>query len=157
MPYATLDELKGRLDRELDEDEERIATNALVDASAEAAYYGREWPEDQVPAMVKRLVLKACQRYMANPEGYETSRAGDETVGFNDAQGQDAGTVHYTEDERQTLAKLAGKNPFGLYSAPVLAYGTNLRKRGRYAAGMVPISPGPGKDFPLYSCPEEPW
>jgi hypothetical protein len=157
MAYATLDELKGRLDWALDDDEERIATNSLVDASALAAHYGREWPDAQVPQVVKTVVLKACKRYMDNPSGYVTSRAGDETVGWSNAQGADAGTVFFTADEQELIAAAAGKSRYGLYSACVVAYGTDLRQRGRYAAGMVPIEPAPGKDFPLYSHREDPW
>ncbi|MFI6468010.1 hypothetical protein [Streptomyces sp. NPDC050538] len=56
MPYATLDELKGRLHWDLAEDKLRIAAGALDDASDLAATYGRGWPEDTTPRLVKTLV-----------------------------------------------------------------------------------------------------
>ncbi|GGS24759.1 hypothetical protein GCM10010238_11130 [Streptomyces griseoviridis] len=63
----------------LDEDEARIATSALDDASDLATTYGRDWPEETAPRLVKTLVLKSAARCMRDPEGYTQSRAGDET------------------------------------------------------------------------------
>ncbi|MFE9254040.1 hypothetical protein [Streptomyces sp. NPDC006879] len=151
MAYATLDDLKGRLDWTLDADEERIATSALEDASDLAAHYGRDWPDDTVPRMVRTLVLKACKRYMSNPDGYTQSRAGDETLGWNDAAGENAGTVYFTDEEIKLLASLAGRST-GLYSAGVVAWQTVLRP---VSAGLVPTEHG--KDFPLFADEQEPW
>lgn len=110
MPYATLDDLKGRLDWELDADELRIATAALEDATDLAAHYGREWADDTAPRLVRTLVLKACMRYMTNPDGYTQSRAGDETLTWNDDQGENAGTVYFTDDEIKLLAELGARS-----------------------------------------------
>ncbi|MFE2988626.1 hypothetical protein [Streptomyces sp. NPDC059262] len=108
LPYAQLDELRGRLDWELDEDELRIATGALDDASDLAATYGRDWPEESTPRLVRTLVLKSAARYMRNPNGYIQSRAGDETLAWSDI-GRDAGTVYFTRDEIRLLEELAGR------------------------------------------------
>ncbi|MFE0964064.1 hypothetical protein [Streptomyces fungicidicus] len=155
MAYATLDDLKGRLDWTLDPDEERIATSALEDASDLAAHYGRNWPEESAPRMVRTLVLKACKRYMANPEGYTQSRAGDETLAWSDAAGENAGTVYFTREEQELLAGLAGRNP-GLHSVGVSAWQSVRRP---VAVGLVPVdTPGSAADpFPMYSDEVEPW
>jgi hypothetical protein len=50
VPYAALDELKGRLDWNLDDDELRIAVGALDDASDLAATYGPTGPKTPRPA-----------------------------------------------------------------------------------------------------------
>ncbi|MGW7434718.1 hypothetical protein [Streptomyces sp. NPDC054849] len=152
MAYATLDDLKGRLDWTLDADEERIATSALEDASDLAAHYGRDWPDASAPRMVRTLVLKACKRYMSNPDGYTQSRAGDETLGWNDAAGENAGTVYFTDEETRLLASLAGRSAAPLYSADVVAWRTVLRP---VSAGLVPTEHG--KDFPLFADEGEPW
>ncbi|WP_411120600.1 hypothetical protein [Streptomyces sp. x-19] len=150
MAYATLDELKGRLDWELDEDELRIAMGALEDASDLAATYGREWPEDAAPRLVRTLVLKAASRYMRNPNGYTQSRAGDETLAWADI-GQDAGTVYLTREEIRLLEELGGRRR-GLASAEISAWGSKIRPSG----GRVPVDYG-GDSFPLFRDDRGPW
>ncbi|MGV9251368.1 hypothetical protein [Streptomyces sp. NPDC003697] len=87
MPYATLDELKGRLDWNLD-NELRIAVGALDDASDFAATYGRDWPEDTAPRLVNTLTLKSAASTCATRTATQ-SRAGDETLAWSDI-GRDA-------------------------------------------------------------------
>ncbi|MEU3709006.1 hypothetical protein [Streptomyces catenulae] len=151
MAYATLDELKGRLDWELDSDELRIAEAALEDASDLAVTYGREWPDAAVPRLVKTLVLKSAARYLRNPNGYTQSRAGDETLTWSDAHGRDAGSVYFTREEIRLLEELAGRRR-GLTSVPVSAWGTTLRS-GR---STVPVD-YLGAPFPLFADEASPW
>ncbi|MFF3249732.1 hypothetical protein ACFYWP_01710 [Actinacidiphila glaucinigra] len=152
--FATLDELKARLDWTLDADEERIATSALEDASDMACLYaGREWSDASVPRIVRTLVLKACKRYMNNPSGYTQSRAGDETLGWGDDQGEDAGTVHFSADERKLLQEIGGRKP-GLISAQVSAWNSVSRP---VSAGLVPVDRPGEKPFPMFGADGEPW
>ncbi|MGM9381110.1 hypothetical protein [Streptomyces antibioticus] len=154
--FATLEELKARLDWTLDADEERIATSALEDASDLACMYaGREWPDASAPRIVRTLVLKACKRYMNNPSGYTQSRAGDETLGWGDDQGENAGTVYFSNEEQKLLQEIGGRKP-GLVSAQVSAWNSVRRP---VAAGLVPVAqPAPdAKPFPLFSDEVEPW
>lgn len=152
--FATLEELKGRLDWTLDADEERIATAALEDASDLARLHaGREWPDaTSAPRLARTLVLKACKRYLNNPSGYNQSRAGDETLGWNEDQGENAGTVYFSREEVKLLAQLGGQKP-GIYSAQVSAWNSRIRP---VAAGLVPVEGG-GDKFPLFSDEVEPW
>ncbi|MEU7905882.1 hypothetical protein [Actinoplanes sp. NPDC049118] len=150
-PIATVSDLVERLDWQLDDDELRIAAGALEDASDLARSYGRDWDAESVPRLVRTLVLKACRRYMSNPNGYTQSRAGDETLGWNDAAGENAGTVYFTDDEQKLLRGLAGKNP-ALVSATISAWGPQ-RKR---PVGLVPVD-GSGKPFPLFAYEDQPW
>ncbi|WJN62709.1 head-tail joining protein 1 [Streptomyces phage phiScoe15] len=145
MAYATLDDLKARLDWELDADEVRIAGGALEDASDLAAHYGRAWDEANAPRLVRTLVLKAAQRYMKNPDGYTQSRAGDETLAWNDAAGENAGTVYFSDEEIKLLRSLAGKQP-GVYSVPLTAYKTKLPD----GTGYSPVDYG-GDPFPMFA------
>jgi hypothetical protein len=151
--FATLDELKARLDWTLDADEERIATSALEDASDLArGYAGRDWePSSTAPRLMRTLVLKACKRYMTNPSGYTQSRAGDETLGWNDTQGENAGTVYFTHDEQKMLAELGGRRT-GLVSAEVTAWNGRIHR----GPGYVPVA-GSSKQFPLFADEVEPW
>ncbi|MEU5403718.1 hypothetical protein ABZ348_31005 [Streptomyces sp. NPDC005963] len=150
---ATLDELKGRLDWTLDADEERIATTALEDASDLArAHAGRDWPTAaSAPRLARTLVLKACRRYMNNPSGYTQSRAGDETLGWSDDQGENAGTVYFSADEIELLEGLGGRKR-GLTSVEVTAWNSRIP---RGPAGLVPTQGG--APFPLFAHEEEPW
>ncbi|ANT41112.1 head-tail adaptor Ad1 [Streptomyces phage Nanodon] len=145
MAYATLDELKGRLDWTLDADEERIAAGALEDASDLAAHYGRSWADGTAPRLVRTLVLKASARYMRNPGGYTQSRAGDETLGWNDSAGENAGTVYFTDEEQKLLASLGGKSP-GIYSVEVSAWNSHITP----GTGYVPVDNG-GSDYPFFA------
>ncbi|MFE9924271.1 hypothetical protein ACFYQA_22615 [Streptomyces sp. NPDC005774] len=155
--FATLEELKARLDWTLDADEERVATSALEDASDLARMYsGRDWPDTaSAPRLVRTLVLKACKRHMNNPSGYTQSRAGDETLAWSDDQGEDAGTVYFTRDEQAMLAEIGGKRR-GLWSAEVTAWNSRSRP---LAAGMVPVTqPAPdAAPFPYFADEVEPW
>ncbi|AXQ61068.1 head-to-tail adaptor [Streptomyces phage Hank144] len=152
--FATLDELKARLDWTLDADEERIATSALEDASDLArAYAGRDWiPVTTAPRLVRTLVLKACKRYMNNPSGYTQSRAGDETLGWNDDAGTDAGTVYFSGDEQRMLAEIGGRKA-GLISAEISAWNSVRRP---VHAGLVPVEGG-DKQLPFFREDGEPW
>lgn len=149
-PFATLEELRSRLDWTLDADEERIAQGALEDASDLARAYGKSWLDAQsAPRMVRTLVLTAATRYMRNPDGYVQSRAGDETLVW-DGIGDRAGTVYFTDPEIKLLVGLAGKT--GLFSAPISAWGTRLRHEG-----YVPVANSDEKPFPMYASDEDPW
>lgn len=139
MPYALLDELKGRPDWDLDPDELRIAAGALEDASDHAATYGPDWPEDTAPRLVKTLVVKSSARYMRNPNGYTLNRAADETLAWSDI-GRDAGTVYFTREEIRLLEELAGRKR-GIRSAVVSAWGT---KPQAAEVGRVPVGYSPG-------------
>lgn len=152
--FATLEDLKNRLDWTLDADEERIATAALEDASDLARHYaGRDWPDaTSAPRLVRTLVLKACKRHMDNPSGYTQSRAGDETLAWSDAAGDNAGTVHFTREEIDLLQSLGGRNT-GLYSANVIAWGTNIP--GPDDVIYVPAGSGAEKSFPFMT--EDGW
>lgn len=150
-PFASLEELKARLDWELDADEIRIAASSLIDASDEARYYGKDWDTTTAPRLVKTLVLKACKRYMDNPKGYTLSRAGDETLGWHDEANK--GEVHFTDDEKKLLADLAGKSKGGLYSVEVKVWNTTLPEAG----GYVPVANSTEKPFPMFDDPVSPW
>ncbi|MEU8327314.1 hypothetical protein [Micromonospora sp. NPDC048839] len=152
--YATLDELKARLDWALDEDEERVATSALEDASDLARGYGRDWPSETVPRLVRTLVLKAAARHVKNPGGYTQSRAGDETLAWNDSAGHDAGSVYFTRDEQALIKGLAGKAA-RVWSVPITAWGGRRNGPQRDTTGYVPVE---GSSEPLpYFAGDEPW
>jgi hypothetical protein len=149
-PFASLEELTARLDWTLDEGEERIAHSSLEDASELARAHGRDWDADTAPRLVRTLVLKAAARYMKNYQGYITSRAGDETVGWSDKAGEDMGTVYFSRDEIKMLQDLAGRRT-ALISVPVVAWqvGTEVDN------GTRPVEGG-GKNFPMYQVGGEP-
>jgi hypothetical protein len=87
---------------------------------------------------------------MRNPDGYTQSRAGDESLAWNDAAGENAGTVYFTEGEIKLLRSLAGKTPT-LASAPISAWGPQRKA----PIGLVPTRGG--KSFPMFGCEDTPW
>lgn len=141
-PLATLAELAEGLEWTLSDEEERLATATLEDLSDDARHHGSEkWFDSQVaPQPVKRLVLRVARRYMRNPDGYVTSRAGDETLTWAD-QGERMGSAFFNEDEVKMLRSWAGKG--SLYSVPI--YNGSSRTT---ASEYVPDSDG-HKPFPF--------
>ena len=120
-PLATLEDLKLRLDWELDANEERVGTAALEDLSNEARFYGSNtWTGPAVsPPFVRTLVLKAAARYLKNIEGYVQSRAGDESVQWSEIP-DIMGTASFTSDEQAKLSQIA--RPSSLVVAQTYAY-----------------------------------
>lgn len=142
---ATLADLQARLDWELDLSEEGVAQGAIDDLSDDARFYGKStWDSTTAPRQVKSLVLRAAVRYVRNPDGYITSRAGDETVQW--AENSDAGTAAFTEQERKMLAQIAGRGS-GIVSVQLIAHGPTNRNP-RY---INPYSKGPGGDDAIYA------
>ncbi len=84
--FATLDELKQRLDWDLDPSEERIATAALADASDEAAVHGRDWPTFATKLKGKSARLSGPSETPAMPPidatGHAEVRPGKEDPSF---------------------------------------------------------------------------
>jgi hypothetical protein len=151
QPYAALDDVRSRVEWTLEPDEERLAMAALLDASDEARIHGRDWAPERAPRLVRTLVLKAVVRYLRNPDGYTTSRAGDETLSWTD-RGERAGAVEFTRDEIALLRRLAGKDA-GLTTAPVIAWSTRPMLR---VPGYVPVE-GSSERFPMFASDEDPW
>lgn len=154
-PLASLDELKARIDRTLDEDEERMATGALEDLSEWARFHsGRDWPSAaSAPRLAKTTVLKAAKRLMNNPDGFVQSRAGDETLVYTDRldDAASAGTAYFTPDEIKTLKALGGRvAAFG--AVQVVSWDT----KPCAPQGYVPGAPGT-KAFPMFNSDTSPW
>ncbi len=149
-PLATIEELAARLPFVMDEDEEREAMGALEDLSDDARHYGKSsWTEPATtPPQVSRLVLKAAARHMKNPDGYTQSRAGDETLAW-DEKGEEAGAAYFIPREIDQLRRLAGITK--IFSVPMVAWGTKCRHR----EGLVPTEGG--SPFPLFNSDEHPW
>lgn len=155
-PFATLDELKSRCDWTFDADEERAAPGYLEEASDLARAYGRmTWDVASTPRQVKNMVISAVRRFMRNPEGYQQSRAGDETLMWADL-GHDAASIYFTHAEQKLLRTLAGNNG-GLRSAGLSAWGGS-RKPTRLTEHTVPVAGHEGEPaFPYFGDETEPW
>lgn len=156
---ATTAELQSRLDWTLNSVELTVAFSALSDLSEDARYWGSSnWDSFTAPRQAKSLVLRAAARYMKNPDGYTTSRAGDETVMWSDETV--SASPSFTEGEQKMLAALAGRNTSGLWSADLTAWGpisksaprmidpTKPGLEGYDATGYVPAAAGL---FPFYA------
>lgn len=149
MSLVTLEELQGRLDWELDAGEKKVAQGALDDATALVLYYGSSaWTETSAPPVAKMIVKAAATRYLRNPDGYDQSRAGDETVGWGDAAQRPE--VYLTPGEIDILKGSTGGG--GLWSARAEAW-PGIGEGSGYGVGYVPMADG--KPFPYYA--DDPW
>lgn len=150
MSLASVDELSARLEWVLSPEETRLAAGALEELSEQALFYGKTtWDATTTPRLVKNTVLAAAARFMRNPDGYTTSRAGDETLSWTDRH-QDAGAAFFNDREVKMIRALAGST--GIFSAPITAWGP----QATVDAGYVPVE-GPGKPFPFFSSDTSPW
>lgn len=148
--YATVDEVQARLEWTLDEGERAVAQGALEDLSDDARHYGKHWPVASVPPSIKRLVIRAVARYMRNPDGYEQSRAGDETVIFNrDRVG--GGSAEFTSAEIKAIKATA--RTIASVTSIQMTQGTKLP--ARWDEGFVPDQNG--ALFPFYDTDADPW
>lgn len=151
MALVQLSALEDRLEWDLTDEEKRVGQSALDDLSVDAMdISGKTWDEASVPARVARIVLAAAVRYMRNLDGFVQSRAGDETVIFNE-QKEGAGSARFTTDEIQSLTKLAAvADSFG--TIPILNLGGGQTD---HRAGLRPcIFPPPeasGDRFPMFA------
>lgn len=158
-PLAPLSELLKRLDWELDDAEREHAEAALETASNLVRAYGRSnWGtmEDgtyvPVPVTASTIAIAAARRYMVNSDGYTVSRAGDETVGW-DELGDKAGSVYLTDEEKRLIRALVSPpSPVGVQT---YTWGQTMRRRRRVSelgvddiAGYVPVDGG--RPFPYY-------
>lgn len=131
---------------ELEDQEEYVLKEAIDTLSEDARFYGlATWVDvDSAPRHVSRMVGRAASRHMMNPEGYVTSRAGDETVSW--AESDTAGVAAFTKREIEQLRSY--RSSPGLMSAPMVLYG----KGDRRTVPPVPVDDGT-KRFP-YPYPD---
>jgi hypothetical protein len=143
--------MEAALDWDLDEGEKRACVTGIEDASNWARHLGSEaWVDStSTPPMVITLVRKSVSRMMKNLQGLETSRAGDETMGWFEGEdkGDNAGQVYFTEGEQETLAILGHKRKTSIASVGTYAFngGPNANTD---PTGYVPTDAG--KVFPFF-------
>jgi hypothetical protein len=151
-PLVTMEELAAKLPFVMDDDEEREAEGALEALSDDARFYGKSsWATiATTPPSVCRLVLKAANRHMKNFEGLSQSRAGDETVAWDNQKSAEAGSAHFTDREIRVLKTLAGVTP--VFSVPL----TTGPRRSRFDERCYVPTEG-SSPFPYFRDPVEPW
>lgn len=148
-------DLIARLPFVMDDDETREANGALADLSFDAQTIGSAaWTDTtNTPQSVQNLIVRAAARHMKNYEGYTMSRAGDETVQWQDHDV--AGQATFTKDEKQMLKTMGGKTSF-IGTVGVIAYGTKPIN----PTGYAPVDYAPldrRSDFPMWADAEGLW
>jgi hypothetical protein len=138
VPLAVL---LNKLDRVLDEAEQRDASDALEDATELVRYHGRStWTDVNAPRLAKKMVIRSVKRYLKNTDGYSQSRAGDETVAWEHAES----APYLTDAEQKMVAQAAGRG--SLRAVPISPWG----ELAEVAEDVyVPVSGG-GKPFPWW-------
>lgn len=116
---VTLADVAGRIDWTLSPGEELIVEGAISDLSEDARYYsGQNWVTGaEAPPRILSLILRATVRFLRNVEGASQSRAGDETLMWDNRRNEKAGSPYFTEDE---IAEITGTGGGG----SGLAFGT---------------------------------
>lgn len=137
MALTTVESVTKRLETEITPELLVMIGEYLEDASDQAIYHGeREWTDTSAPAAVKRIVANAVARFVRNPDGFATSRAGDETLAWQEMP--EAGAVYFTKAEIERLQRIG--NPrlqsFGTFS---VSSGASVPLRGDL---IVPVKGG---------------
>lgn len=147
---VTVARLASRIQEPIETAEDIEAAEELIlTASDEARYHGSaSWDANNVPPIVKNVVLAACQRAFQNPGHLESERADAVTLSRNDVGSL---TVDFTPEEVRRVERAAGKSR-GIASVPVTRADRYVPRSlgGRGGVVYVPIdSYAPGaKPFP---------
>lgn len=146
MALATPEDVTAKLEDEPTERMLVMIEQYLEDASDEARYHGREWADTDAPNAVKRMVATAVARFMRNPERLAQTRAGDETLAFQDTE-----IDWFTDLEIERLGRLAAPAQLpGFGTIQMVAFNKSNRRRRTDDAIYVPTSGGAeGKPFPF--------
>lgn len=144
---VTVEDLTDTLEWTPDADELRLVSATLEDLSDLAVFHGSAaWTTPQnTPLGVKRLILKAARRFLRNPDGYTTSKAGDETVGWSDRD-PNLGNAQFTPDEVKML-KTWGRKP--------TIVSVEVYHSSQKASEDICLQVIGGKPFPYYAA--DPW
>ncbi|MFE3144743.1 hypothetical protein [Streptomyces scopuliridis] len=103
---ATLDALVARLGRPLDDEAETaLAQAALDDASDLVRHYGLPWTPENCPPIVRRVVLRAAERTVRNPENARSEMEGAYQIALP-ASLPISGEL--TDEEQAVVEKAAG-------------------------------------------------
>lgn len=153
---ATTAQLAERLPFVMDEDETREAEGALEDLSDDARHYGKPtWSNpENTPQPVINLILRAAARHMKNPDGYVTSRAGDEAITWTD-RGELSGSATFTREEQLRLKEYGGFQGRRLHSVNTFA-ATN-RPAPERPAGEYVYGQGDSEPIHYFRHEREPW
>lgn len=155
-PLATVGELAARLDFPVLDDPalKSMAEAALEDATSLVLAEGRPtWTPYNCPHVAKTVVLAAARRHMTNPDGFTTSRSGDEAVGW-DGVGGDALAVYLTDAEVKRIRRAT--NVGTLSAVQTFVFGPNSAPRGGARSGVGYVPAEGGSPFPMFSG-DEPW
>lgn len=142
MAFATVNDVTDRLEEEPTSRMLIMIEKYLDEASDAARYYGREWTDLDVPNTVSRIVASVVARFMRNPDNYNTSRAGDETVGWYDRGDID----WFTEREIERIGRQASSKRLKAFGSMQMSASIN----GHRSAGRpVYVPTNGGSDFPF--------
>lgn len=142
MALATLDDVVVRLEDEPTPEVEAMIEAYLEDASDKAVMYG-SWSEADCSAAIRRFVAAAVARFIRNPDGFAQSRAGDETLAWQDLE--EIGSVYFTRSEIEYMQTLGNPRLPAFGTIQVTAHGTTPPARDTY----WPTEPH-GRMFPLF-------
>lgn len=148
-PLATVDEVKARADWTLDADEIRSATDSIKSLSIQARYYSKQdWPtRAECPDIVWDMIVSAVVRYLRNTEGASQSRAGDETLMWENRRTEKAGVAYFVDDEIAELRLMASGSGDGYTGFGVIQTYAWNNGAGRTDL-TIGTTPGHGEPFP---------
>lgn len=136
MKFASIEDVKARLEEEPTPAMIRMIEAGLEDASDMAIFYGASWGEMSCPDPVRRIVARAVARWIRNPDGFEQSRAADETLVW----AEPTRDVEFTPEEIARIRALGRPVVPKYAAAPISPYGS--REPGEGGAVYVPTSSG---------------
>jgi hypothetical protein len=156
-PFALVEDVQRRLDFVLDEREEEAVSAHLEDMSNEARYIaGREWPEpESAPYEIRTTVIISVTRWAKNMNAITLSRAGDETVEWDDVKPEHAVPWFTPQEQKKIKAIGDGRRGYFLGTVEMVAY---LPENGFAAQddGMIPVA-SMQTPFPMFNPATDGW
>lgn len=118
IPLVDVEEVAKRLDGGLSNNMYKVVEAAILDLSSLVRHYtGINYNQYNCPSWIKARMFATLAQYARNPEGFTSSRAGDEGVTWA------PNTVSRIDFDRHIIAELRAVGaPQGLSSVPTVLY-----------------------------------
>lgn len=150
---ATLDEVKARYDETLGPDDERLVQGSLDSLSIQARFYsGQDWPaQEDCPPRVWDMILNATVRHLRNPDGASQTRAGDETLMWDNRKNELAGTAYFVDREIAELRQMGAGSAKAFGTIATWSWTTGSGRRDL----TIGTTPGHGDPLPFIAKEDE--
>ncbi|VEI03743.1 Uncharacterised protein [Acidipropionibacterium jensenii] len=137
---TTSEDVISRLEDDIDDVLATMIEAGIEEISDEARDFGSpSWNARSVPKKVGRMCASAVAIWIRNPASNTMSRADDESLSWS--ADPDGGKPHFTQDDRERIAKIGTPYMPAVSTVQVSAWETDPQVLARYGI-YSPTTPG---------------